>query len=137
MDLPKNNSRLSMIFKGARTPDLDEFHGEYSVDMLTVIPSFKRFSHRKVFYSEGGAVTGHNLLLNREWGHFFVEKGKSGGTDPFDVIVINYNRSENFFLTRRVRDHVRCIEKGRLYLGRFNYLFMERLFFLGYFSLKR
>jgi hypothetical protein len=135
MKLPKDNHNLTEMFKKARTPEVSEFNGEYVVDMLTVLPSFRRFSHRKLFYSANGDIMGQNLILNKAWGYFSLEKGVCDAIDSLAVVVINYNRIENLFLTRGVRDHVRCIERERLFLGRFHYLFMGRLYFLGYFSL--
>ena len=58
MNLPKNNYKLTEIFKNARTPKLSEFNGEYFVDMLTILPSLRKFSHRKIFYSENDKTLG-------------------------------------------------------------------------------
>jgi len=138
MKLPKNNHKLDEIFKSAPAPDIPEFHGEYFVDMLTILPSLRRFSHRKVFHSENGRILGYNMLFsNKKCGHFFLEEGICKEADSSKVIIINYNRPENSFLTSGVRDQVKCIEKGSLYLGRFNCLFMGKLRFLGYFSLTK
>ncbi len=135
--LPEDSDKLREILKNARTPEISEFNGEYLVDMLTMLPSFSRFSHRKVFYSENGIVSGYNILFNRIWGYFSLEKGFCGGPDSLNAVVINYNRGENLFFTKRIRDYVRCIESGRLYIGRFQYLLMGRECFLGYFSLSK
>ena len=70
MKLTRNHSRLTEIFKNARVPDIFEFHGEYLVDMLTVLPSLKNFSHRKIFLTE-------NLCLNielRDWINFRTDE---------------------------------------------------------------
>ena len=136
MKLPKNNLRLTEIFRNAATPDISEFSGEYFVDMLTVFPSFKRFSHRKVFHLENDKVSGYNVLLNRTWGHFFLEEGICNELDSLRAVVINYDRRENTFFIRRIRDHVRRIEQD-IYLGRFNYLLYGRLYFGGYFLLEK
>jgi hypothetical protein len=136
LKLPENNSNLTEIFRNAATPDISEFNGEYLVDMLTVFPSFKRFSHRKVFISSNNKVSGYNILFDRKWGRFFLEEGICEQPEPLNVAVINYDRSENSVLTRRIRDHLRRIEEG-IYLGRFNYLFNGRLHFFGYFSLEK
>ncbi|MFH0790068.1 MAG: hypothetical protein V2A64_00375 [Candidatus Omnitrophota bacterium] len=138
MSLPKNNRRLGEIFKDAGLPEVSEFNGEYFVDMLTVLPSLKAFSHRKFFYSQNGKVIGYNILFTRKvWGHFFVEQGVCEAADSLPAVVINYNRTENSFISNRIRDYVRCIEKDKLYLGRFNYILRGKLYFLGYFSLSR
>jgi hypothetical protein len=137
MKLPKNNHELKTIFKNAQTPDISELEGEYLVDMLTVFPSFKRFSHRKVFYAEDSGILGHNILFNRVWGRFFMEEGICSDLYSVKVAVINYDLPENSFFVKRVRDYVRCVEKNALYIGRFNYLCCGKLYYLGYFSLEK
>ncbi len=137
MKFPRSNNKLKEIFKKAGTPDISEFSGEYLVDMLTFIPGFKMFPLRKVFYLENGGVSGYNILFNKVWGHFFLEKGFCEEVDSSGVAVINYDRTENSTIIRKIRDYVRCLDAGNLYLGRFNYMFVGRLRFLGYFSLSR
>jgi hypothetical protein len=138
MKFPKGNTKLTEIFKKAKTPEISEFNGEYSVDMLTMLPSLRRLSHRKVFYPDNGNILGHNLFFaNKKWGHFFLEKGICEELDYLDVTVINYKRDENSFISNRIRDYVRCVKENTIYLGRFNYLFMGKFHFLGYFSLTK
>lgn len=137
MELPGNNRNLREIFTKARTPDISELNGEYSVDMLTLIPSLKRFEHRKVFYPGNSGVSGHNILLNIKWGRFFLEQGTCKELGSLNVVVINYDKPGNLCITKRVRDHLRCVEDSSLYLGRFNVLFLGKLCFLGYFSLRK
>jgi len=137
MELPKTNSELKLIFRNAAPPDISEFSGEYLVDMLTVFPSLKIFGHRKIFYHENGKVTGCNVLFNRRWGHFSVKEEVCGEPDSLREAVISYDRGENTFPVRRIRDHVRRIEKDALYIGRFNYLIFGKLHFFGYFSLEK
>jgi len=136
LKLPENNLSLTEIFRSAATPDISEFNGEYLVDMLTVFPSFKRFLHRKVFSMENRKVSGYNILFDRKWGYFFLEKGNCEQPEPLEVMVINYDRGENSAFIRRIRDHVRRIQEG-VYLGRFNYLFNGRLHFFGYFLMEK
>lgn len=134
MKIPKNHSRLTEIFKNAWVPDIFEFHGEYLVDMLTVLPSLKNFSHRKTFLTENKQVKGYNILFRKKiWGYFYLEHGMYRG---LDVIVINYARKENSFSFRMI-DYVRCVEEGILYLGRFNYIVFGKPRFLGYFTLSK
>lgn len=136
MRLPRSNDELKEIFKDAKTPNISEFKGEYFVDMLTVLPSLRKISHRKVFYLENNKVLGYNMIFtNKIWGRFFVEEGICEAVDSLRVVVINYDRAENSFISNRIRDQVRCVEEKTLYLGRFNYIFMGKLRFLGYFSL--
>ena len=66
MKLPKNNKELTKIIKKAQVPDVKEFKGEYVVDMLTVLPSLKKYSHRKFFFSENNQVQGYNILFQRK-----------------------------------------------------------------------
>lgn len=137
MQFPKTSRELKELFRSASTPDIADLDGEYLVDMLTVWPSFKRFNHRKVIAGENGKVSGYNVLFNTIWGRFVVEEDICRAVDSVHVALINYNIKDNTFPVRRIRDHVRCIEKGMLYIGRFNYLISGRLQFLGYFSLER
>ena len=126
------------MFKAASTPEISEFEGEYFVDMLTILPSLKKLSHRKTFYKEKGKVLGYNLLFTKKvWGHFFLEEGVCEEADSLKVVVINYGQEENSFISNRIRDQIRSIKTGNLYLGRFNYIIMGRLRFWGYFSLSR
>jgi hypothetical protein len=138
MRFPENNYELTEFFKKASVPEISKFNGEYLVDMLTVSPSLRKFSHRKVFYIENNRVLGHNVLFtDMIWGHFFLEQGICQEVDSSKVVVINYNRPENSFISNRIRDYVRCIVDDTLYIGRFNYLFMGKHRFLGYFSLSK
>ncbi|MBI5666309.1 MAG: hypothetical protein HZC49_14655 [Nitrospirae bacterium] len=137
MEFPKSYNELTQVFRSASAPDIDKLSGEYLVDMLSVWPSFKRFSHRKVIYRVNNQTQGHNTILNMAWGHFFIEEGICREVDSLRVAVINYNRADNSFPVRGVRDHIRCVEKDVLYIGRFNYQLPERLLFLGYFSLEK
>jgi len=137
MKLPGTNAGLTEVFKKALPPDVSEFNGEYLVDMLTTFPSLKRFSHRKVFYRNNDRVMGNNVLFNGKFGYFLVQEGVCEELGSLEAAVLNYDRRENAFFIRRVRDHVRCLEKDALYVGRFNYLFSGRLYFMGYFSLEK
>ncbi len=131
MHLPKTHRELKEIFTKAAVPDIVDLNGEYLVDMLTVFPSFKRFSHRKVIYQDNDKVKGHNALFGKNWGYFFIEENICRAVDSVNVAVINYNRPENMLPVRSIRDQLRCVDKGNLYIGRFNYLFAGRLVSLG------
>ena len=135
MDLPHDHEKLTALFENARTPRPSEFGGEYYVDMLTRTPSLRGFAHRKVFRTDGSQVVGENILFNKKtWGQFRLEEGVF---EDLGVVVINYGVPANSFLSRRIRDQVRCLEEGRLYLGRFNFLIQGSLRFAGYFSLTK
>jgi hypothetical protein len=137
MKFPANHNALKEMFINAAEPALYDFQGEYIVDMLAYLPSLKRFSHRKLFYKKNGRIFGHNILLNKKWGHFFLEEGVCSELDSIKTVVINYYLKENTFPVRRIRDHIRCIEKEKIYIGRFNYLIMGSPRFIGYFSLEK
>ncbi|UCB56842.1 MAG: hypothetical protein JSV30_06525 [Candidatus Omnitrophota bacterium] len=138
MRFPRSTRKFDEIFKKAHCPAPSELKGEYFVDMLSALPTLRGFFHRKVFIPEGDGVSGYNLLFaDKKWGAFFLEKGICNELGSIEAMVINYDREENSFLTNKIRDYIRCIEPGRLYIGRFNYLFMGKLRFLGYFSLSK
>lgn len=138
MKLPRNNNKLDEIFKLAINPAGPELKGEYFVNMLTGLPSLRLFSHRKLFYQENKRVLGYNVLFRKaRWGHFFLEKGICKEMDNLEVLTINYQQGKNSSFTNKIRDYLRCVEKGNLYLGRFNYILMGKPRFLGYFSLSK
>jgi hypothetical protein len=137
MQFPKTHQELKEIYRSALTPVISDLDGVYIVDMLTTFPSFKRFSHRKVIYEDNGRVLGHNELFGKTWGHFFIEEDVCKAVDSINVAVINYDRPENTLPVRGIRDQLRCVDKGTLYIGRFNYLSFGKLIFLGYFSLEK
>ena len=137
MKFPQDSRELRQIFMSAAPPDISELAGAYLVDILTIWPSFKRLSHRKIIYQENNKLLGHNVLLNITWGRFFIEEDICKDVDSVKVAVINYNRPEKFLHVRPIRDHIRCVDKGMNYIGRFNYLVSGRLMFLGYFSLEK
>jgi len=137
MKFPRHGIELEQAFRNASDPLLSELAGAYLVDMLTVWPSLKPLSHRKIFYRNNNKVLGHNVLLNISWGRFFIEEDVCKYLDSIKVAVINYNTPENMFHVRPIRDHIRSIDKGMFYIGRFNYLVSGRLMFLGYFSLEK
>ncbi|MFH0857013.1 MAG: hypothetical protein V1860_03895 [bacterium] len=134
MNMHENNPKLDKIFKNASPAEISDLNGEYYVDMLTgVLPSIRRFSHRKIFYQEDGKTTGCNIVFkNFKWGYFFLETRNFTSEQQ---TAINYAIAENSFLTNKIRDHIKCVEPGKLYIGRFNYLLGGKLYFLGYFSL--
>jgi hypothetical protein len=132
---PRDSHSLERIFKSATVPVTTDFIGKYYVNMLTGLPNFRRFGHYKEFYLDCIKILGHNVI-RKPWGHFSLEAGISD-LDGKGVVVINYDRNENSFISRRIRDHVRCIQEGNLYIGRFNYMLMGKLHFLGYFLLSR
>jgi hypothetical protein len=137
MKLPDSHKELRRLFLDADTPVLEELNGSYLVDMLGLWPSFKRFSHRKIIYRKNNKVKGHNVLLGRRWGHFHLEDALCRDAEEVKATLINYNRPENSFPVRRIRDYIRSVAPG-VYLGRFYYLLHGNYMrFLGYFSLEQ
>jgi hypothetical protein len=137
MKFPRRYIKLREIFRKAETPDISGLQGEYLVDILSFFPSLRRFSHHKVVYKEHARFSGYNILFNKKWGYFSVEKGISRDIDSNGSLIINYDREENSFLTSGIRDHIRCLEKDKLYIGRFYYVLFGRIHFIGYFSLMK
>jgi len=64
------------------------------------------------------------------WGRFFLESKN-------EHLLVNYDESENTWITRRIRDHLRTTEKPDEMLGKFHWVFRGREIFLGYFTLTR
>lgn len=137
MNLPKNNPKLDQIFIDGSAPSVEEFEGEYWVNMLTgMIPNFRWTGHRKRFFNRNGNKTGENIVLfNSSFGHFDVEQGQSEDLNDLDVVILNYGNKKNF-LTRSVIDKIRKIEAG-LYLGRYYNVTGNFMQFKGYFSLEK
>lgn len=76
MDLPHDKKELDIIFNKAKMPLVSELEGEYDVNLLTGLPSLRRFNHRKLFYKRKNKVFGYNLLFaNKKWGYFFWKTG--------------------------------------------------------------
>ena len=135
LELPKKKDELKEIFAKSTVPDISDFTGLYYIDMLTGMMSLRRLGHRKRFYTVDDRVLGHNIIW-RTWGHFTVEMDVFE-EDGLGALMLNYNVDENTFVTKGLRDQVRCIEPGLLYLGRANYMLRGRMLFLGYFTLSR
>ena len=80
---------------------------------------------------------GYNTLFeNKKWGCFSVKETICQEIKGLKAVEINYGNKTNSFITRGIRDHIRIIREG-YYLGRFNYLFGNKLLFLGYFTLSK
>ena len=135
VELPKKSDDLAVVFKSAAVPDLSDFTGKYYVNMLTGLPSLRRLGHHKIFYTVDNEALGYNVVLRR-WGHFRLEMGVLE-EDGLGFLMLDYGVDRNTFLTRGIRDQVRCIEPGSLYLGRTNLLLRSKLRFVGYFTLSR
>lgn len=127
--------KLKDLFVESDRSDVNNLVGEYLVDMLTGIPSLRFINHRKVFLRDQGKVVGYNIIFNNlRWGYFFVEESEFNG---LKTILINYDTDKNSFFTKIIRDHIRYDSKHGEYIGRFNIQLFEKLFFFGYFSLKK
>ncbi|THB78313.1 MAG: hypothetical protein D3926_13395 [Desulfobacteraceae bacterium] len=137
MKYPNDNTALDLIFSNGSAPSIEEFTGEYWVNMLTgMIPNFRWAGHRKRFFSENGNTIGKNIILsNITFGHFKVEWGQCSDLNDLEVIVLNYGNKKNL-MTRPVRDKIRRIEHGQ-YLGRYYNVIKGTYRFKGYFSLEK
>lgn len=137
MDIPSNRNRLAVLFSRATLPDPADLAGIFHVEMITGVPSLRRLNHRKWIYTRAGQYVGCNILFrDYRWGRFQLQTAK----DPWDKepsVLINYDVPLNGGLTRRMRDHVRCLVPFDTYLGRFSYTVADKLRFVGYFSLRR
>jgi hypothetical protein len=137
MKFPLNYKALNNIFLHALDPDIAELQGEYIVDILSFLPSFKRLSHRKVMHTTAKTQSGYNVLSGRKWGRFSVSEGTFMESDFLKVVRLNYDLENNFFLIKNIRDYIRCIEEYTLYIGKFYYVIFGYSFLIGYFSLEK
>lgn len=139
MSLPKSNRELDPLFKKGTLPEVKEFNGEqYYVNILTGMPNFRRFNHRKTFYMKQEDYFGNNMILGKlNFGYFSVESGFNEALD-LPVANLNYDQPRTSFILKPMRDHIRCLETQKLYLGRYNIINNNGvLTFKGYFSLRR
>ncbi len=137
MKFPRNNKKLTEIFKNAEDVSINDFKGEYWVEMLTgIIPNLKNvFKHRKRFFTQDNTTAGYNMFFkNYIFGHFSIEEGTELDVP---VIILNYNQKQNSCIFRRIKDKVRCIEKDKVYLGRLTYNLFGKFRFVGYFTLTK
>lgn len=136
MALPRKARELETVFDAAPAPEPSELAGEYTVDMLTRLPSLKWMGHRKRFFALDGGPAGHNLLFRGwVWGRFALRDGECSDRGG-PALFIDYDRSANSFVSRPMLDYVRWIGEG-LYLGRLYYQLGRRRLFLGFFALER
>lgn len=135
--LPGTTQELSALFSKAEPASLSDFEGEYFVHMLTVLPSLRKLSHRKIFYTDKKTVRGRNVLFgNVSWGRFYLEEGVCEAPGSSRVVVINYDVPENYAFVRRIRDYVRKVDENT-YLGRLNLVILGKPRFIGYFTLEK
>jgi hypothetical protein len=132
--LPRTLKSLNGFFSTAREPVFEELYGEYRVKILTGFPDFSWCNHRKVFYGKEGKGYGYNLMFSGwRWGYFDLR----ATPDPHDAVLIDYDKKENPFFWRPIRDYIKCLQKNTLYLGQFRYELNRKEKFIGYFSLSR
>ena len=125
------------MFRNAAAPEVSEFDGDYLVDMLTITPSLKIFSHTKSFWTSPSGVEGTNVLFGGwRWGRIRLERGPCRNFDPLDSVIISYDLPDNSFLTKGWCDFVRRTGEDS-YLGRYNVKIGRSTVFLGYFSLEK
>lgn len=133
MDLPKDNTKLDEIFLNGSEPDINEFKGDYWVDMLTGgIPSFRWAGHKKRFFDK----TGRNYVIGAlPFGHFSVKEGGCDDLANAKVVILDYGNNKNV-LTRSIFDKIRKINDD-LFLGRYYAVKDDSTCFRGYFSLEK
>ncbi|MCK4665176.1 hypothetical protein KAU33_00400 [Candidatus Dependentiae bacterium] len=139
MKLPRNNKKLDQLFQNSTPAKVKDFSsGQFYIDMLTITPTLRWMKHRKVFKQTPGGIFGNNILLKKNnWGNFFLEEKKCIKFPELKVVVINYDSKENSFLSNIIRDEVRYIKAGEIYLGRFNLVLFGKPRFWGYFSMTK
>ena len=137
MKFPRRYHALKKIFLNACDPDIAALKGEYIVDILSFLPSLKRFNHRKVFHAGENNITGHNVLFGKTWGTFSVSESNDKESGFKKSLMLNYDMEDNFFLLRNIRDYMRSNENDTWYIGKFYFRFFRWDFFIGYFSLEK
>jgi hypothetical protein len=137
MKFPWSYKELNKIFLNAHDPDIDDFQGEYIVDILSWLPSFKSISHRKVIYTEGNRHYGHNVFPCLQWGQFLLTEKTLKESGDIKTLMLSYDLMDNFYLIKNIRDYIRCIDKNTLYIGKFYYQIFGYPVFIGYFSLEK
>ncbi len=136
MKLPRDARSLEELFNGGTVPSPGEFNGQYTVDMLTGLPSMKWIGHRKEFFLSGGKPSGHNVFFRGWiWGRFHLGPATCRDMGNLPALLINYGRAGNSFVSRPMRDYVRRVDAGQ-YLGRLYYAVGGGQLFLGFFSLE-
>ena len=124
---------LMEMYRGARTPRLEDLDGKLAGRMLAVpriqkpqVTKFlDRFSRSKLFPWQGKTflheTEGHGHGVNRllgervAWFHFHTSVGPSHAGD-FDSVHLDYSHDGNPPLVRQVKDEVREVAAG-LWLG--------------------
>lgn len=139
VELPKGNGRLTEVFKNGDARSIRDLKGEFYVDILTGLPSFRKLNHRKKISIEHGDHRGFNTIFkkNRVFGHFKVEPDTCKELESLKVIKLDYYVPENSFVLNRMIDRIRCIERRNLYLGRYYLRIFGKHRFMGYFKLEK
>jgi len=137
MKFPTSYKEINKIFLNASDPAIAELSGDYIVDILSFLPSFKRFNHRKVMYVKGDNHMGYNVLFGKTWGSFSVSEETFRESGFLKAVRLNYNLKDNVFPIKNIRDYIRCIEEKSLYIGKFYYLVLGYPILIGYFSLEK
>jgi len=136
MKFPKSNKELDVLFLSGKNPVAQDFVGEqYYVDILTGIPSARRFNHRKLFFKDGDLYHGNNIVFGSyNFGYFNMEQANDAALNV-PVLVLNYHQPKTSFLFKNMIDHIVELENKANYLGRYYMQDGDKLKFDGYFSL--
>jgi hypothetical protein len=134
-DIPADKEALGRLLRLCPPSLPSDLDGTYYVKMLTgIIPDFSAFGHRKNFRHEGRAVVGENIFWEKTaWGSFRVVVRM---WDEGSRTVIDYDTPQNTF-SRRIRDTIVTVQKGRLYLGKFHLVICGKPRFIGFFTLTK
>ena len=120
------------IFQSASPFTLHILHGTYYIRMLRR-PSLHWFNHRKRFTCTPMRVYGCNFTAGRRWGNFYVSQAT---LDDGYATLIDYDRDDNGWTVRHLRDYVRDLGNGN-YIGKLFWYGRKRVVFLGYFLMCR
>ena len=118
---------------------IKDLKGEYYVDILTGLPSIRKLNHRKKITIDSKDHRGYNTVFKKKkvFGHFKVEPDTCEELDSLKVIKLDYYVPENSFIMNRMIDRMRCMERKRLYLGRYYLRLFGKHKFMGYFTLEK
>ena len=138
-NLPRKKKELHRLFKNLKTPNRSELKGDYYVDIITGLPSFKKLHHGKKLFLEKHKHFGYNVLFKKKkvFGHFSIGDTTCDDFDSKEAIMLDYNVKKNGFIMNRMIDKIRTVKKNELYLGRYYLRIFGKYRFVGYFALGR
>ncbi|MEZ4439688.1 MAG: hypothetical protein R3B72_11400 [Polyangiaceae bacterium] len=141
--LAASADELERLYRGARAPSLDNLRGDLRGRMLDnvlfggpIAEGLRRFASTELFPWRGKSFApvdrdhgeGINRIFSDRLRRFtfstFIGRSRAG---DFDAVQLDYDRSDNPWVIRQVKDEIRELEPG-LYLGQAYFAFpRERL----------